>query len=72
MFMGSACSSDHHPSSREARSDLLQVPYVFHPGLLQFTNTLEHFKFDSATFEFFKERVHMMFYPHGDPKSHAP
>ncbi|KAN0105096.1 hypothetical protein V8E52_011369 [Russula decolorans] len=34
----------------------------------RFTNILEHLKFDSAKFEFFKDRVHIMFYPHTGAK----
>ncbi|KAN0111242.1 hypothetical protein V8E52_008722 [Russula decolorans] len=51
--------------------DSFKYPTISIPSLLQFMNTLEHLKFDSAKFEFFKYRVHPMFRPHRDAKLHA-
>jgi hypothetical protein len=68
--------SDHYSESSPRRLERLKGVFYKQltfsiPCLLQFVNTIESFRFDSAKFEFFRTQVHIEVYPHEEAKTHA-
>jgi hypothetical protein len=59
------------PRLQKLQIDFFHQQMFSVPCLLQFLNTTENLRFDSAKFQFFREEVYVEVYPHGEAEMYA-